>query len=254
MHNLLNLSGRRLMVTGASSGIGRACAVTFAKLGAELILVARSEDRLRETEQSIEGTGHQIVPFDLNRVDAIADLLAVAQVRERKCSGLVHSAGVCPVVPLAATSPKVVRDTMRLNFGAFVELCRQLTRRQAFAAEGGSLVAVSSVSARTGWAGGTAYCATKAALDSYVRVLALELAPRRIRANTICPGYTKTPMLQNTGEQSEESDADRESVQPLGFGDAEDIAHAAAFLLSDAARFVTGTNMVVDGGLMAKCH
>lgn len=241
------------MVTGASSGIGRACASTFAKLGAELILVARNEDRLRETEQALEGTGHQSIPFDLNRVDAIADLLAMAQVRERKCSGLVHSAGICPVVPLTATSPKVVRDTMLLNFIAFAELCRQLTRRSNFAADGGSLVAISSVSARTGWAGGTAYCAAKAALDSFVRVQALELAPRRIRANTVCPGYTKTPMLQETSEQSDESDAERESVQPLGFCDAEDIAHAAAFLLSDSAKFITGTNMVVDGGLMAKC-
>lgn len=255
----MDLTARRILVTGASSGIGRACAAKLAALGAELVLVARNEARLAETLGMLAGSGHQILPFDLMNVEAIGSLPGMIQARERKISGLVHAAGICPLAPLAATTPDLLRSTMRINFDAFVELSRHFTKRFFFA-DGGSLVAISSVSSSIGWAGGGAYCASKAALDGFVRVLAIELARRRIRVNTVSPSNIKTRM--NAGDASLhgapdvaealKSDEVRAAAQPLGLGEADDIADAVSFLLCDAARFITGTSLVVDGGYLAK--
>jgi NAD(P)-dependent dehydrogenase (short-subunit alcohol dehydrogenase family) len=247
----LALSGKRILVTGASAGIGRACAVKLAALGAECVLIGRNRERLEETRQSLAGAGHLVLPFDLSRIDDIASLPVLMKARERQLSGLVHSAGICPIVPLAATTPKVLQETFQINFGAFVELCRQFTKRFFFN-DGGSLVALSSVSSMIGWPGGSAYCSAKAALNGYIRVLALELARRKIRANTVCPSYVKTAMMDSTGSEAERTFADCEAAQPLGIIEPGDVAGVVAFLMSDESRFITGTNLVVDGGYLAK--
>lgn len=250
-YNPMSLSGKRILVTGASAGIGRACAVELAALGAECVLIGRNAPRLEETRQSLSGSGHLVLPFDLSRINEIAALPDLVQARERKFSGFVHSAGICPIVPLAATTPKVLQDTFQINFFAFVELCRHFTKRLFFN-DSGSIVAISSVSSKIGWPGGSAYCSSKSALDGIVHVLALELARKRVRVNTVCPSNIKTTMLDVTSGQAGKTDADRADAQPLGLGDAEDIAHVVAFLLSDAATFITGSNLVVDGGYLAK--
>lgn len=247
-----DLSGKRILVTGASSGIGRACAVELASLGAELVLLARSEERLAATRDLLAGSGHQILPFDLAQVEAIASLPDLTNARERPFSGLVHSAGICPLVPLAAVSPAVIHSTMQVNFDSFMELSRLFTSPEHFAGAGGSLVAISAVASMGGWPSGSAYCSSKAALDAVVRVLALELAGRKIRVNTICPGYIQTEMLASTNSEAGHTDSERDAFQPLGLGEAADVAHAVAFLMSDASRFITGTNMIVDGGVFAK--
>ncbi len=252
MYNPMDLTGKRILVTGASSGIGRACAVELAQLGAELVLVGRNIAHLQETERMLDGCGHQVLPFDLEKIEEIGTLPALTHARERKFAGIVHSAGVCPLVPLAGSSPMVIRKAMLINFEVFVELCRHFTKRTHFAEDGGSLVALSSVSSMIGWPSGGAYCASKAALDGYVRVLALELAAKRIRANTVCPSNIKTPMLDVTSGEAGKTDEDRAAAQPLGLGESEDVANAVAFLLSDAAKFITGTQLVVDGGYLAQ--
>jgi NAD(P)-dependent dehydrogenase (short-subunit alcohol dehydrogenase family) len=252
MYNPTTLANKRILVTGASSNVGRACAVALAGLGAELVLLGRNEEQLRKTADLLAGGGHQIVGFDLNQTDEIATLPAMTQARERRLSGLVHSAGICPLVPLAATSPAILQQTMRINFDAFVELCRHFSKRTVFSESGGSFVAISSVSAKVGWPAGGAYCASKAALDGLVRVLSLELAPRNIRVNTVCPSDLSTPMQAEAGATAAKSHAERGADQPLGLGDAADIANAVAFLMGDAGRFITGTSLIVDGGFLAK--
>lgn len=246
----MDLSGKRVLISGASSGIGRACAIELAALGAELVLIGRNQERLAETYARLTGSGHQMLAFDLLKIEEIAALPDLVKARERKLSGLVHSAGICPIVPLTATTPKVLQDTFRINFDAFAELSRQFTKRLYFS-DGGSVVAISSVSSQIGWPGGSAYCSTKAALDGFVRVLALELARKNIRANTVCPSNIKTTMLDVASGEAKKTDDDRADVQPLGLGEAVDIAHAVAFLVSDSAKFITGSNLVVDGGYLA---
>lgn len=248
----VNLAGRRILVTGASSNIGRACALALASLGAELVLLGRNEERLRDTAARLVGAGHQHLCFDLEQLDQIATLPALTQARERKLSGIVHSAGICQLVPLAATTPAVLRQAMSVNFGAFAELCRHFSKRLYFSEEGGSLVALSSVSAKVGWPAGGAYCASKAALEGLVRVLAIELAPRKIRVNTVCPSDLITYMQVSEGVTAARSHEERGTAQPLGFGTVDDVASTVAFLLGDAGRFITGTSLVVDGGVLAK--
>lgn len=249
----MDLSGKRILLTGASSGIGRACAVELAALGAELVLIARNEARLAETLGMLDGANHQMLAFDLTDLEAIASLPERVQARERRFSGLVHAAGIGPAIPLQASSPELLRGTMRINFDAFVELTRQFTKRFFFN-DGGSLVAISSVSAMVGFVGGSAYCASKAALNGFVRAMAIELARKKIRANTVCPSNIKTALLDVIEQETGKTDADYAAAQPLGLGQPGDVAQVVAFLLSDASRFITGTSLVVDGGYLAKAN
>ena len=254
MYNPLDMTGKRILVTGASSGIGRACAVMLSRLGAQLVLLGRNEARLCETELLLKGASHQVQLFDLEELGEIKNLTALTGARERKISGIVHAAGISPVLPLGATTPKVLENTMRVNHLAFVELARCFTKKMYFSDSGGCIVAISSIASTVGWPGGSAYCSSKAALDSFVRVAALELADKKIRANTVLPSFIATPMLKvdDSNNFVDYSSERMKKVQPLGLGEPDDVAHAVAFLLSDAAKFITGTNLVVDGGYLAQ--
>ncbi len=252
MYNPMDLTGKRILVTGASAGIGRACAVVLDELGAELILVARNESQLEETRLLAKnGSNHAIIPFDLSHVDKIADVMTRYDFKQNKINGVVHSAGVTGAIPLNGTTTKVCADLFNINFFSYIELCRLLTKR-FYCAEAASFVAISSAASMSAWKGGVAYCASKAALDASTRVLALEFAERRIRFNTVIPSYIRTKMVEDTMESGVDLERILQNRQPLGLGEPRDVAHAVAFLLSDSARFITGTGLVVDGGWLAQ--
>ena len=238
MKNMVDLSGKRILVTGASSGIGRACAVMAAELGASVILSGRREDALAETMRMCPGDGHSSIAGD------IADESFVAGLAERTgaIDGLVHAAGVCPICPVEVVPREHLESAVKTNYYAFVELMKCYSRRK-FHGDGFSAVVVSSVSAFAGWAGGAAYCGSKGAVSAAARALAVELAPKGIRVNAVCPSNIKTPML---------SDAADLGRQPLGVGLPEQVAAPVCFLLSDAASFITGVNLPVDGGYLAQ--
>lgn len=252
MYNPMKLTGKRILVTGASSGIGRACAILLSKLGAELVLLGRNETRLHETKNTLEGTGHQAIAFDLERIEEVKTLATLTNSRDRKLSGAVHSAGIWPVVPLAATTHSAMLNTMNVNFLSFVEIVRIFSKKFHFNENGGCFLAISSIAGSVGYPGGSAYCSTKAALDNFARVAALELAPKKIRVNTIVPGFIKTPMMNDSDGVVDFSEERINRLQPLGLGSPDDVANVAAFLLSDAAKLITGTNLVVDGGYLAQ--
>lgn len=252
MYNPLDLEGKRILVTGASSGIGRSCAVLLSKLGAELFLVSRDKMKLEETRNLTDNQDvHHILPFDLSLTDKIADLLKCYDFRCNKINGMVHAAGVTGVIPISATSPKVIADMFSVNFYSYIELCRCFSKR-LYSYDQSSFVAISSVAGQSAWKGGVAYCASKSALESATRVLALELAERRVRFNTVAPSYIRTRMVDESAESGVDVDSNIKQKQPFGWGEPEDVAHAVAFLLSDAAKFITGTTMVVDGGCLAQ--
>jgi NAD(P)-dependent dehydrogenase (short-subunit alcohol dehydrogenase family) len=251
MYNPMDLTGKRILVTGASSGIGQACAVMASRLGAQCVLVARSEKGLAETYTRLEGDGHAKLPFDLMNLDKIENLF-IDSVKEGKLSGVVHAAGVCPAAPIGYQTIDEMRSAMTLNFFSFLEMMKFVAKKKFFVT--GSVVVLSSISASVGWRGGVLYSGTKGALSASVRSLALELVERGVRVNAVQPSNIRTPMFDAVAGDinTEEGLSELRRKQPLGIGEPEDVASAVCFLLSDAARFITGTNMVVDGGYLAQ--
>ena len=247
------LGGKRVLVSGASSGIGRATARVLARHGARVVLCARREAELQNTRDHLPGDDHTLLPLDLSELDGIDAAIEACVADGGKLDGLVHAAGTLRIKPLRMLEADDCRDMLQVGALAGLMLARSLTKKRHFAAEGGSLVFVSSVAATTGTAGLAGYGAAKAAVVGYSRSLAVELAPRAIRANTILAGAVETEMHQGVvGGMTDEAVADYRSRHPLGFGSPEDVAMAALYLLSDAARWVTGSELTVDGGYTAR--
>jgi len=251
MYNPMDLTGKRILVTGASAGIGRACAVVLAKLGATVVAVARNRERLDETIVLMPGEKHIVVAADLSALDSIGTVFESACTNGEKLHGLVHAAGINLAVPIQAMSARMMQEVMTINFFAFMEMTKFFTRKKY--AAGGSIVGISSVSGSVGWQGFSLYGASKGALDSAVRSLAIELHLKGFRVNSIVPSNIRTQMYDALDQMNDAKSAEQVlAKQPLGLGEPNDVAHAVAFLLSDAARFITGTNLVVDGGYLAQ--
>ena len=251
MKTLVDLNNKTILICGASSGIGRQTAVTLSELGARLILLARREDKLKETLDMLSGEGHTCKVFDLSLVDEIEGFIKQLTADEGALDGIVYCAGISATRPLKMLKPSALKEVMNINFEAFVETVRCSTKRKAFN-EGMSIVGISSISSTVGSSGKTAYCASKAAMDSAVRCMAKELAPSKIRVNTICPGIIETELFEqfksNAGDSRDaQMKIDR---QYLGVGKPADVAETAAFLLSDASRMITGASIGVDGGML----
>ena len=252
MSHTFDLTGKRILVTGASSGIGRASAVVLAKCGADLILVARNQEELERTRQMTGSPErHTVVLLDLSCIERIQEILSSFDFKNNKINGLLYSAGVPGCVPLGMTTYTFASSLFKVNFFAYVELCRVLCKK-TYCHDQSSFVAVSSTAAHHAWKGGLAYCSSKAALEAATRVMALEYAQRRIRFNTIVPPYIRTRMMDAAVDDGIiDVSGFVQHEQPLGLGEPEDVAYAATYLLSDASRFVTGTGLVVDGGTLA---
>lgn len=251
VYNLVNLQDKKIIVAGASSGIGKAIAILLSKLEAKVILVARREDKLQEVIAEMEGDGHKYYCFDLSEVDDIEGFVKNIVIENGTLDGLVYCAGVGANRPLKLLKPFAMQEAMQINTLAFVEIVRSVTKKNAYNT-GMSIVGISSVSSMRGNKSKVAYCASKGALDSMVRAMAKELSVKKIRINTVNPGFVKTPhfnkLEQNAGSDSEDFNSILQR-QYLGLAEPEDIANSVVFLLSDAAKIISGTNLVVDGGL-----
>lgn len=250
--NLVDLTDKRILITGASSGIGRACAIRASELGAQCVIVARRQHELEQTLSQMQGEGHVAICSDLSSGQGVADLVAKYDFQNNRINGLVHSAGLVGAIPLRGLCAEELQRMMSINFVAYVLLCKQFTRK-AYSADGASFVGISSTAAQAAWNGGTAYCASKAALDASTRVMALEYARnRRLRFNTVSPSYVRTATVESSAEAGIDVDEFVKKMQPLGFGLPVDVANAVCFLLSDAARFITGVSLPIDGGYLAQ--
>lgn len=245
----MDLTGKRILVTGASSGLGRETSFVLSKLGAKVVLVARNKERLEEAYNRLEGTGHSVYEYDLEQLDGIPKLLKDIAAEQGRLSGLFHAAGVASASSINMVKEKSIDSIFLSSAFASLMLARGFSHRDVREEGPGSIVFMSSAAALTGTKGMAIYSSSKAAVDGAVRAIAVELADKGIRVNSIAAGMIKTKM-HSTFENNASSEVmdKKESLHPLGFGVPSDVAFAAAFLLSDASRWITGTTMVVDGG------
>lgn len=252
MKNPLDLTGRVFLVTGASSGIGRETAVLLSQLGAQIVSVGRSRERLAETVRNLSGGGHRTEVFDLTQTEQIPAWFRDLCAATGPLNGLVHCAGIQSTMPLRVLSPTVFEQVYRINVSAAAMLAKGF-RQKGCCTPSGSIVLLSSVMGLVGEAGISAYSSSKAAVLGLTRALALELAREKIRVNCVVPGYVKTEMTaQLFRSLSPDQLSSIESMHPLGFGQPRDVAHAIAFLLADTASWITGSGLVVDGGYTAR--
>ena len=246
------LSGKQILITGASSGIGRQTAITSSLMGARLILLGRDESKLRDTlKHCHQPEDHTCFSIDLREEGF--DKQVKSHLGESKIDGLVHSAGVSPTLPLRSLNDQRIRETLQVNVNAGLQLAKLLTKKAHLPESGQSLVFIASVMAMVGEPGRVLYGLTKGGLVAAAKSMAMELAPKNIRVNTISPGVVETPMSQESQYRNDEKALQQiKSAHPLGLGEPEDVANACLYLLSDASKWVTGTNLVVDGGYTAK--
>lgn len=240
-----SLVNKTVLVTGASSGIGRQTAILLAALGAKVIVHGRDSTRLQETFNTLAKGEHEQIQADISLTEHLPDLVNQLP----PLNGLVHCAGIWKPGPVKFLQEKLLHQIMQINYIAPVLLIGQLLQQHKIVA-GASLVFISSVAAQHPYKGGAAYAASKAALEAFCKTLALECAHQRIRANCIAPAMVKTPLfIQTQNMVSEQYMQQHEQAYPLRTGLSEDVANAAAYLLSEASGWITGTVLRLDGGL-----
>lgn len=250
MYNLVDLKDKNILITGASSGIGRCIAELLDKLGARVILIARREDKLKEVLNGLENEKSCYYVTDLNELDKIEELIKQIVAEQGVLNGFVHSAGIARTRPLKMIKSNILHEVMTVNFYSFVELCRCISVKKRFSEAGCNIVGISSVASIQGNSSKTAYAASKAAMDAAVRCMAKELADKKFRINTVAPALIETD-IYNTFTNYSKGSSDAEMImarQYLGLGKPEDVANVVAFLLSDASSFITGSTIGVDGG------
>lgn len=243
MNNPFSLEGKTILVTGASSNIGRQIAIKCSEMGAKVILTARNGSRLKETLTKMDGEGHHIIQCDLSVPEQIPAL--VEQLPE--LNGVIMCAAIFRTTPIRNNRRKYTEEMFNTNTFANIDLIQLLLKNKKVL-DCGSILFISSVASYRPYAGNALYSATKGAINSFCQVLAIELGNRKIRANCLSPGIIRNDRdAQGRAVTKEELDKE-EARFPLGFGLTEDIAYAAIYLMSEASKWVTGTNMIVDGG------
>jgi NAD(P)-dependent dehydrogenase (short-subunit alcohol dehydrogenase family) len=254
MEHPFNLTGKNIIITGASSGIGRQTAVTCSQMGARVVLIARNTDRLNETLALMQSPeNHLVYSFDLADLAGIEAAIKQAVEKVGKLHGLVNAAGISTTLPLKLISNDKLDEFFKTNVYSAIQMSRLFTKQANVSNEGGSIVLFSSVMGIVGETGKTLYSLTKGALISAAKSMALEFASKKIRFNAVSPGVVVTPMSQKAVYSQDEESLNRiTALHPLGLGMPEDVANACVYLLSDASRWVTGSNLVIDGGYTAR--
>lgn len=245
-YNPFSLEGKTILVTGASSGIGAQTAIDCSKMGAHVVITARNEERLKQTLEAMEGEGHKLIVADLNNESDLDNLMSNLP----KLNGAVLCAGVGFTLPFVFCSRSKMDDVFNINFFAPIELLRLLVKKKKVEGDS-SVVFVSSIGGVNVFnVGNSVYGASKGALNTMVKQIALEIAPKKIRVNSVNPGMVNTKLIREGMLLTEEQlKADEERYPLRRYGETTDVSNGIIYLLSDASCWVTGHALVIDGGV-----
>ena len=242
--NPFSLQGKRILVTGASSGIGRGIAIACSRMGASVMIVGRNKDRLNETNAALQDTGNQIFICDIT----FSKDMEIMVEQLPPLDGIVHCAGIGQRIPAKLLTAEDLDHVMDVNFKAPVLLQKELLRQKKVNKKA-SIVFIASIASWSPSVGNSIYSASKGAVKSYAKCLSLELAPRLIRVNCISPAMVWTNLIKNDGID-EDALREDEKLYPLKrYGTPEDIGNLAVYLLSDASSWMTGSDIVISGGV-----
>ena len=243
-YNPFNLKNKTILVTGASSGIGKATAVECSKLGAKLIITGRNKERLNDTLALLEGDNHQMFVADLSiesEIDTLIDSLPLLD-------GCVNNAGIIEHLLVQFINDEKLNNIFSVNTFAPILITQKLVKKKKLN-KGSSIVFTSSLTGPfISYAGGSLYAATKGAIHGFVKGAALDLASKGIRLNTVNPGMIETNILQDGTITDEQVEIDKKRYPMKRYGKPEEVAWAIIYLLSDATAWTTGSNIVMDGG------
>ena len=243
MSNPFSLTNKRILVTGASSGIGKAIAIESSKLGAKLVITGRDVNRLDETYSKLDGSDHLKVVCDICNTEERNVLIDILP----SLDGVVHNAGINTKSLVKFISKEKIDDIFNINFYAPVLITQALIKKKKLNKKS-SIVFISSISTFYASISNTLYASSKGAINSFARSLALELSPSKTRVNVIQPGVIETSILESYA-MKDELNSFIDSIPLGGFGGPEDVAYGAIYLLSNASKFITGSVITIDGGV-----
>jgi NAD(P)-dependent dehydrogenase (short-subunit alcohol dehydrogenase family) len=244
MYNPFTLTGKTIFITGASSGIGRSTAIECSRMGARVIITGRNKERLDETYCKLEGEGHRQFVTDLCSLENIEELIESFSYLD----GVVHCAGFTKTVPFKFVNASDLLAIMQVNFIAPTLISRSLLKNKKIN-KGASIIFISSVSGvYCSCVAGSMYSASKGAISGIVKGMAIELAAKNIRVNAICPGMINTNFLESGIVSDGQLEEDMKKYPLKRYGQPEEVAYAVIYLLSDASKWVTGSNLLIDGG------
>lgn len=246
-YNPFTLEGKTILITGASSGIGRSAAIECAKLGAHCVITGRNVERLQQTYDQLEGNGHLQIIADLTNAEDVERLAAEVP----SLDGIVNNAGITITKPIPFIKGDDIQHVFDINTFAPVMLVKWLLKKKKVN-KNASIVVTSSVASMTYAPGNTIYGMTKSAIASFTKYCALEMFDKNVRVNSIHPGMVDTEMTQNLSFSNEEIEADKAKYFGKRYAEPNEIAWAIVYLLCDAAAWVTGSELVIDGGIHLK--
>lgn len=244
MYNPFSLKGKTIFVTGASSGIGKTTAIECSKMGAKVVITGRNQQRLEDTYKQLEGRKHLIVFSDLNSENGIEQLF----LQLPDVNGIVHCAGLTKIVPFQFATRENLDEVFNVNFFIPAEITRRALKAKKIA-KNSSIVFISSISGVFCSAiASSIYSASKGAVNGLVKGMALDLAPKGIRINCVNPGVIDTNIFESGVITKEQLEEDKKRYPLKRFGEPQEVAYAVIYLLSDASSWVTGSNLLIDGG------
>ncbi|MDR2407061.1 MAG: SDR family oxidoreductase [Bacteroidales bacterium] len=242
--NPFSLENKTVLVTGASSGIGKAIAIMCSQMGANLVITGRNEERLKNTFEELEGVNHTYLIADLTKEDNVEQLVKNLS----KLDGFVNSAGIVKPQLLAYTDMNEINDILQTNSISAINLSRLLIQHNKINKEA-SIVYISSINGNNcSSIGSSIYAASKAMLNGFMKGIALELASKKIRVNCITPGMIETDIFKGSNIDTEAIEKDRLKYPLKRYGRPEEVAYSVIYLLSDATKWVTGSSLLIDGG------